>query len=121
MSGNVGIGITVPTATLHVSGNATVTSNTLLLGTSSIVSGANGYTWLPNNIKLNFGWVQANSSTGNATFNSAFATACLAVHVTGLSGTSNVAYVEGSPNTTVAVIRTTSATAANVSYIAIGI
>lgn len=120
-SGNVGIGLTNPTAKLHVSGNATVTSNTLLLGTSSIAASTNGYTWLPNNIKLNFGSVQANSSTGDATFNSAFGTACLSVVVTGLSGTANGAYVSGSPNTTVASIRTPSGTAANVSYIAIGI
>lgn len=93
-------------------------SNTINVGTYT--AAANGYTYLPNGFKMNYGYVFANDSVGNATFSSAFATACYIV-----TATSNVATVSYQPavtvtNTTVAVIRTANTTATNVFYMAIG-
>lgn len=98
--------------------NATITSNTFTLGSST--SGSNGYTWLPNGLKMNWGWVLANSSVGNATFSSAFSTDCYVV--TAVSNTSVTTYQPAvtDSNTTVAVIRTANAVAVDVYYMAIG-
>lgn len=98
----------------------TMVSNTLTLGTSSATA-ANGYSWLPNGLKVNYGWIAANSSVGNATFTSAFSTACLHVLLTPVSSTATGPYLIQPANTTVAPIRTTStAAASNVAYFAIG-
>jgi hypothetical protein len=93
-------------------------SNTINVGTYT--AAANGYTYLPNGFKMNYGYVFANDSVGNATFSSAFATACYVV-----TATSNTVGATYSPavtvtNTTVAVIRTSNTTAINVYYVAIG-
>lgn len=106
-------------------GNGTVTANSISVSSNTINVGsftaaANGYTFLPNGFKLNYGYVFCNSSVGNATFSSAFATACYVV-----TATSNTAAVTYEPavvgtNTTVAIIRTSNTTAVNVYYMAIG-
>ena len=103
---------TVNTYTVHV------VSNTLNLGTSSAT--VNGYSYLPNGFKMNWGWVSANSTDGNATFTSAFGTACYIVTATSNNAaTTYQAAVIGS-NTTVVGIRTANATSTNVYFMAIG-
>lgn len=100
--------------------NATLSTNTLTLGSSS-VSG-NGYTWLPNGLKLNWGWVSANNTTGgNAVFSSAFTTAVYSVVAT--SNTATATYQAGvtAINLGNTNIRTGNATSTNVFYMAIGV
>lgn len=88
------------------------------LGSSS--KAANGYTYLPNGVLMQWGTVVANNSTGNATFSVAFPTACQHVSMN-VIGSANVAYHAAAPNTTVATIRTGSTTTAiSVEYLAIG-
>lgn len=108
----------IHTTGLVNTGTVTVTTNTINLGTSTTT--ANGYTWLPNGMKMNWGWVLSNSSIGNATFSSAFATDCYVVTAT--ANASDITYNAGvvSMNTTVAAIRTANLTATNVYYIALG-
>jgi hypothetical protein len=99
--------------------NAVLSTNTLTLGTST--AAANGYTWLPNGLKLNWGWVSANNSTGgNAIFSSAFTTACYSVTAT--SNTPVATYQAGvtAINLGNTNIRTANATSTNVFYMAIG-
>lgn len=102
--------------------DVTVASNTLILGSGGLVSAqaANGWSMLPNGMKANYGWVAANTSVANVTFTSPFTTACLHVFLTPVSATATGPYLIQPANTTVAPIRTTSATAANVAYFAIG-
>lgn len=99
--------------------NATLSTNTLTLGTST--AAANGYTFLPNGFKMNWGWVSANNSTGgNAIFSSAFTTACYSVTAT--SNTAVDTYQAGviAMNLGNTIIRTANATSTNVFYMAIG-
>jgi hypothetical protein len=100
------------------SANLLVTTNTFNLGTN--INGANGYTYLPNGFKLNWGWVSANSTTGNVTFSSAYTTNAYCVVAT--SNTSTATYQTSviSTNNTVAAIRTANATVTNVFWQAIG-
>lgn len=94
----------------------TIVSNTLNLGTSTVA--ANGHTMLPNGLKMAFGYVAANSTTGDATYASAFTTV---YSLTVTPVTSGLTF-NATTNTTVAAIRTSlTTTAANVYYIAIGI
>ena len=117
-NGNIGIANIAPTYKLTVQGNAYISSNTLVLGSST--DSANGYTFLPNGFKIVWGWVSANSSAGNATFSSAFTTN--AYSVTATSNTTTATYQAGviGTNNTVAVIRTANATSTNVFFMAIG-
>ena len=129
--GNVGIANTAPDAKLAVTGTAnvsgavrlgstlTVVSNTLTLGTSAATA-ANGYSFLPNGLKINWGWVAANNTGGNVTFTNAFSTACLSVMLSAANSLGTGAYIIQPANTTVAPIRTSSATAGNVAFFAIG-
>jgi len=103
--GNNTINTTVNSTSFTIN-TGTINSNTLNIGTSS--KAANGYVWLPNGIKMNWGTVLANSSTGDATFTSAFTT------LYNVQATSNNVSVTGSTggfasviaaNTTVASIR----------------
>ena len=108
-------------ATLVNAVAASIVSNTLNLGTSTIA--ATGYMYLPNGLKINWGFIAANNSTGgNATFSSAFTTACYGVMTSGANSLGNTSYVVG-VNTTVAQIRSSNATAGggNVYYIAYGV
>lgn len=109
----------IQTAGLVNTGTLSVTSNTLNLGSSSS-AGANGYTYLPNGLKMNWGWVYCNSSIGNAIFTSAYSTECYVTTVTGnTANASFVPFVVGQ-NTTASVIRTSDNTAINVYFIALG-
>ena len=123
--GNVGISNTAPdaklavTGTANISGNVTISSNTLNLGTST--SAANGYTYLPNGLKLNWGWVSANNSTGgNATFTSAYTTNAWVVTATSNSTVATYQAAVIGTNNTVAQIRTANAASTNVFWTAIG-
>ena len=123
--GNVGISNTAPdaklavTGTANISGNVTISSNTLNLGTST--SAANGYTYLPNGLKLNWGWVSANNSTGgNATFSSAYTTNAWVVTATSNSTVATYQAAVIGTNNTVAQIRTANAASTNVFWTAIG-
>lgn len=107
----------------QVSGNLTVTTNTFTLGTST--AAANGYTYLPNGLKMNWGMVAAaNTAAGTtATFTSAFTTACYVVQVSHQGNARTVPPLVVSSNTTAANISSgilaTSGT--NVYFTAIGI
>lgn len=101
-------------------GSIVVASNTLTLGTSTVA--ANGYTFLPNGLKLNFGSVEANSTAGQAVFSNEFSTAVYSITISGNS----VAHATRVPavtsqNTTVAEIRTTNTSLTTVYYMAIGV
>lgn len=101
--------------------NLTVSSNTgFNLGTST--KAANGSTYLPNGLLLNWGTVAANTTAGLATFTTAYTTAVYSVTLTGREAVANVFYVLAA-NTTTANVRTTSTAAAgsNVYYLAIGV
>ena len=97
----------------------TVTTNTLTLGTST--NAANGYTYLPNGFKMNWGWVSANSSAGNVTFTSAYTTNSYVVIATSNSTVATYQAAVISQNNTVAAIRTANVTSTNVFWQAIGI
>jgi hypothetical protein len=97
---------------------ANVTSNTLTLGTST--DGANGYTYLPNGFKLNWGKVSANSSAGTILFNSSYTTNVYVVTLTSSNNLSTYSAIVSSQNNTIAEIRTANNTAVDVYYTAIG-
>ena len=125
----VGANLTVNTSAIFV-GNSTVnatissssiniTSNTgFTLGNSTASS--NGFTFLPNGIKMNWGWISANSSDGNATFSSAFSVNAYVVTATSNSAVATYQAAVIGANTTVALIRTANATSTNVYWTAIG-
>lgn len=101
-------------------GSIVVASNTLTLGTSSAT--ANGYTFLPNGLKLNFGSVEANSTVGQAVFSNEFSTAVYSVTIGGNSvAHATMVPAVTSQNTTSAEIRTTNASPTTVYYMAIGV
>jgi len=113
--------ISVGNSTVNTVVNATgfsTTSNTLTLGTST--NAANGYTYLPNGFKMNWGWISANSTDGNATFSSAFTTNAYSVQVTSNSAVATYQAAVIGTNNTVALIRTANATSTNVYFLAIG-
>ena len=102
-------------------GAVTVLSNTIALGTSTVA--ASGYTYLPNGLKMNWGSIAANNSTqGNATFASAYTTACYVATVTGANSLANSTWSAG-VNTTVVQCRSGNATAtgALTYFVAIGV
>ena len=100
-------------------GSIVVASNTLTLGTSSAT--ANGYTFLPNGLKLNYGSVEANSSVGQAVFTNAFSTAVYSVTISGNSVAATQVPAVISQTTTAAEIRTTNTSLTKVFYMAIGV
>ena len=116
--GNSSVNATVNGSTITIS-SANVTSNTLTLGT--FTDSANGYTYLPNGFKLNWGWVSANSSDGNATFVSAYSTNSYSVTATSNSAVATYQAAVIGSNSTVALIRTANATSTNVFFMVIGV
>jgi hypothetical protein len=99
---------------------ANVSSNTLTLGTSTIAS--NGYSYLPNGLKMNFGRFVANT-TSQVTFTSAFATAVVSISVTPANTVylaANVPYVFTSNTTTANIYSASTTTTSNCYYLAIG-
>lgn len=104
---------------LHFTGSNNVfDSNTVGLGTSTIA--ANGYTYLPNGLKMNWGVVSANSSDGNVVFTSAFSTALYTITVTGTNTEITTIPVVTGSNTTEATIRTSNDTPIDVYFTALG-
>ena len=98
----------------------TIAANTLTLGTSTIA--ANGYSYLPNGLKMNFGRFVANT-TSQVTFTSAFATAVVAISVTPANTVylaANVPYVFTSNTTTANIYSASTTTSSNCYYLAIG-
>jgi hypothetical protein len=72
------LNVSVP---MQISSNLTVTSNTLTLGTSSVA--ANGYSYLPNGLLMQWGSLQVNSSTTAQTFPVSYGTNAYSVTSTG--------------------------------------
>jgi hypothetical protein len=98
----------------------TIAANTLTLGTSTIA--ANGYSYLPNGLKMNFGVFVANT-TSQVTFTSAFATAVVAISVTPANTVylaANLPYVFTSNTTTANIYSASTTTSSNCYYLAIG-
>jgi hypothetical protein len=98
----------------------TIAANTLTLGTSTIA--ANGYSYLPNGLKINFGVFIANT-TSQVTFTSAFATAVVSILVTPANTVyiaANVPYVFTSNTTTANIYSASTTTSSNCYYVAIG-
>jgi hypothetical protein len=98
----------------------TIAANTLTLGTSTIA--ANGYSYLPNGLKMNFGVFVANT-TSQVTFTSAFATAVVSILVTPANTVyiaANVPYVFTSNTTTANIYSASITTSSNCYYVAIG-
>ena len=96
----------------------TLSSNLLSLGSYSNSAGANGYTYLPNGVKMIYGIVAANASQGTITFPSAFASNVVSLQLTSYN---NQTPYYTSLNSTAAVVRSASTSAAsNVCYLAIG-
>ena len=108
--------------------NATVTSNTLTLGTSNASGhttyGSAGYTYLPNGLKMMWGAITTANSTANivsfaAQTGFAFTTNCFSLTVTSNAIASvPAAYTVNATNFT---LITNSVTASTVSFMAIGI
>ena len=108
--------------------NATVTSNTLTLGTSNASGhttyGSAGYTYLPNGLKMMWGAITTANSTANiisfsAQTGFAFTTNCFSLTVTSNAVASvPAAYTVNATNFT---LITNSVTASTVSFMAIGI
>ena len=98
----------------------TIAANTLTLGTSTIA--ANGYSYLPNGLKMNFGEFVCNT-TSQVTFTSAFATAVVSISVTPANTVylaANVPYVFTSNTTTANIYSASTTTSSNCYYLAIG-
>ena len=107
------------TATIDTS--LTITGNTLTLGTSS-VSAANGYSFLPNGLKMNFGRFVCNT-VSMITFSNAFATAPISITVTPANTIyvgANTPYVFTVNTTTANIYSASTTTASNCYYIALG-
>jgi len=96
--------------------NATITSNTFTLGSSSIAP--SGYTTLPNGLKLVWGTAGINTSTTTVTFPSAFNSITYNVQLTGTES-GNVPHLVSSNSTTFSAI--SSSSFQTVYYMAIGV
>jgi hypothetical protein len=104
----------------RIYGNATVDGNTFTLGTSTIAS--NGYSYLPNGLKMNFGRFVCNS-VSMVTFTNAFATGVLSISVTPANSVyvgANTPYVFTANNTTANIYSASTTTTSNCYYIALG-
>jgi hypothetical protein len=111
------------TSALTISVNTTISTNTLTLGTST--AAANGYTFLPNGLKMVWGLVAAaNTAAGTtATYASAFTTATYVVQVSHQGNARTVPALVVSSNTTAANISSglAATSGTNVYFTAIGI
>lgn len=84
VSVNVGTGAIY--TTIGSGGITQVGSNTLNLGSGSFTKAANGFTFLPNGVILQWGWVEANNAAGNITFPIVFPTAIYSYTATSSGG-----------------------------------
>jgi len=122
--------ITVGNSTVNTTANSslvnatsvTVNSNTgLTLGTSD--TSANGFTYLPNGLIIQYGSVDANTTVGDITFANVFPTGLYSLTVTtNIAGAYDSSYqsIVIASNTSTANVRTGNVTAKSVSYTAIG-
>lgn len=115
--GNSTVNAVVNSSSIRVA-SANVTTNTLSLGSST--DGANGYTYLPNGFKLNWGWASVNNSVGNAVFTAAFTTNAYVVVATGNSSVATYEVSVLSKNNSTVEIRTANVASINVNWTAIG-
>lgn len=115
--GNSSVNAVVNSSMIRVS-SANVTTNTLSLGSST--DAANGYTYLPNGFKLNWGWASVNSSVGNAIFTAAYSVNAYVVTATGNSSVATYEVSVLSRNNSTVEIRTANAASINVQWMAIG-
>lgn len=101
--------------------NLTITSNTgLNIGTPTLA--ANGFSYLPNGLLANWGWVSANTISGTITFTRAFTAVPYSVQLTAAVAAANNPYHSATPTTSGATVRNQSTgTGANVFYFAIGV
>lgn len=101
--------------------NLTITSNTgLNIGTPTLA--ANGFSYLPNGLLANWGWVSANTISGTITFTRAFTAVPYSVTLTAAVAAANNPYHSANPTTSGATVRNQSTgTGANVFYFAIGV
>jgi hypothetical protein len=101
--------------------NVSITGNNLVLGTSN--NSANGYTWLPNGLIMQWGTVASNTTTGDVTFSVPFNTMLSFTSMaTTVNSALNYTYatVLIASNTTTANIRTANTTSRSVRWLAIG-
>ena len=108
--------------TLGASANVSIPSNTgLVLGTGSLATSANGFTYLPNGLLMNWGVFAANSSTTtNAIFAKAFTTAVFSVTTTSVAGAFYTYLAANAALSNVAIRSSSTTTASDVQFIAIG-
>jgi len=101
--------------------NLTITANTgLNIGTPTLA--ANGFSYLPNGLLANWGWVSANTIAGTITFTRAFTAVPYSVQLTAAVAAANNPYHSANPTTSGATVRNQSTgTGANVFYFAIGV
>lgn len=115
--GNSTVNTTINSSEIKVTSANVVSNIGLTLGSST--DAANGYTFLPNGFKINWGWVSANDSSGTVLFTPNFATNAYSVTATSNStGTYQAAVI--SWDKTSAQIRTANQTSTNVHWMAIG-
>lgn len=102
-----------------INSTALVSGNTFLLG--SVNAASNGFCFLPNEIKMNWGWVKANTSAGVATFSSPYNTV-FSYSVTLADSQQNAIVSVSASNTTTLSIRTTNTGAGqNCKWFVIGV
>ena len=102
------------------SNTITFSSNTLVLGTSSKTF--NGYTYLPNGMKMNWGTFVCNS-TSQVTFSSPFSTALVSLNVTPLGQYyvgANTPYIYSSNSSTANIYSVSTTTTNTAYYLAVG-
>jgi len=107
-------------ANVTINASVNVSTNTLTLGTST--KAANGYTYLPNGMKMNWGSFVCNT-TSRITFSSAFATALVSLTVTPNGPYyvgANTPYIFASNTTTANIYSVSTTTTNTVYYVAIG-
>ena len=103
-------------------GGALTTSAGTLTGLTYTTDTTNGYSYLPNGLKINFGRFIANT-TSQVTFTSPFATAVMSISVTPANTVylaANVPYVFTSNTTTANIYSASTTTSSNCYYLAIG-
>lgn len=116
--GNSSVNASANSSRITIS-SANITSNTgLTLGSST--DAANGYTFLPNGFKLNWGWVSTNSSAGTIVFTPAFTTNAYSVTVSSNSAVATYQSAVISWTKDSSQVRTANATSTNVYWMAIG-
>lgn len=100
--------------------STTVGPNTLNIGSST--KAPNGYMWLPNGVKMNWGVITANSSVGNAVFISAFSSDIpYIVQATSSNSLSTYAAAVTAVNSSTIEIRTANANPVDVYYMVTGV